>query len=119
MPPTAMIAPARMKNGIASSEKPLMPPETLSMTASSGMPVHSAARIAASPSAYATGMPARHATVKLPMRMRMSITQVRRGVYSVEIWLTVSGSGCRKKSCVRRRSITNRTVSAPPMGIGR
>ena len=51
MPPTAMIAPARMKNGIASSEKPLIPPETLSITASSGMPVQSAARIAASPSA--------------------------------------------------------------------
>ncbi len=43
MPPTAMIAPARMKNGIASSEKPLMPPDTLSITASSGMSVHSAA----------------------------------------------------------------------------
>ena len=40
-------------------------------------------------------------------------------VYSVEIWLTASGSGSRKKSCVRRRSITNRTVSPPPMGIGR
>ena len=51
MPPTAMMAPARMKNGIASSEKPLMPPDTFSMTASSGMPIHSAARIAASPSA--------------------------------------------------------------------
>ena len=51
MPPTAMIAPARMKNGIASSEKPLIPPETFSMTASSGMPIQSAARIAASPSA--------------------------------------------------------------------
>ena len=51
MPPTAMMAPARMKKGIASNEKPLMPPDTLSMTASSGMPVHSAARMAASPSA--------------------------------------------------------------------
>ncbi|MGC4005485.1 MAG: hypothetical protein QM811_21155 [Pirellulales bacterium] len=37
MPPTAMMAPASTKNGIASSEKPLMPPATLSMTASSGM----------------------------------------------------------------------------------
>ncbi len=51
MPPTAMIAPHRMKNGIASSEKPLMPPETLSITASSGMSIHKAARMAASPSA--------------------------------------------------------------------
>jgi len=39
IPPTAMMAPVRMKNGIASSENPLMPPATLSMTASSGMPV--------------------------------------------------------------------------------
>ena len=51
MPPTAMMAPARMKNGMASSEKPLMPPDTLSMTASSGRPIHSAATMAASPSA--------------------------------------------------------------------
>ncbi len=51
MPPTAMIAPARMKNGIARSEKPLMPPDTLSMIASSGMSTVSAARIAARPSA--------------------------------------------------------------------
>ncbi len=46
-----MIAPARMKNGMASSENPLMPPETLSITASSGTPIHKAARMAASPSA--------------------------------------------------------------------
>ena len=51
MPPTAMMAPHRIKNGIASSEKLLMPPETLSITASSGMPVHSAPRMAARPSA--------------------------------------------------------------------
>ncbi len=40
-------------------------------------------------------------------------------LYSVAIWLTVSGSGSWKNFCVRRRSITNRTVSAPPIGIGR
>jgi hypothetical protein len=39
IPPTAMIAPVKMKNGIANSENPLMPPATLSITASSGMPV--------------------------------------------------------------------------------
>src|SRR5712691_3272553 len=43
MPPTAMMAPARMKNGMASSENPLMPPETLSITASSGMSTQRAA----------------------------------------------------------------------------
>jgi len=46
-----MIAPHRMKNGMASSEKELMPPDTLSITASSGMSIHNAARMAASPSA--------------------------------------------------------------------
>ena len=51
MPPTAMIAPASMKNGIANSEKPLMPPETFSMTASSGMPTHRAVMMEASPRA--------------------------------------------------------------------
>ena len=51
MPPTAMIAPVRMKNGIAKSEKPLMPPAILSITASSGIPAESAARMAARPSA--------------------------------------------------------------------
>ena len=37
MPPTAMMEPVRTKNGIANSEKPLMPAETLSITASCGM----------------------------------------------------------------------------------
>ena len=39
MPPTAMMAPVKMKKGMASREKLLMPPATLSITASSGMPV--------------------------------------------------------------------------------
>src|SRR5712671_7544970 len=84
MPPTAMIAPQRMKNGIASSENPLMPPDTFSITASSGMPVQSAPRMAARPSAYATGMPMRHTMVKLPTRMRTSMAHR----YSVEIGLS-------------------------------
>ena len=36
MPPSAMMPPARMKNGIASSAKSSMPSEVFSMTASSG-----------------------------------------------------------------------------------
>ena len=40
-------------------------------------------------------------------------------VYSVVSWLTVSGSGSEKNFCVKKRSMTNRTVSAPPIGIGR
>jgi hypothetical protein len=51
MPPSAMMAPARMKNGIASSEKPDMPAEVCSMMASSGRSIQSAAKIAEIPSA--------------------------------------------------------------------
>ena len=50
-PPSAMMPPARMKNGIASSAKSSVPSETLSITASSGMSIQSAASTAASPSA--------------------------------------------------------------------
>ena len=39
--------------------------------------------------------------------------------YSVVSWLTVSGSGSEKNFCVRKRSMTNKTVSAPPIGMGR
>ena len=51
IPPSAMIAPASTKNGIASSAKSSVPSEILSITASSGMSTQSAARIAANPSA--------------------------------------------------------------------
>ena len=51
MPPSAMIAPASTKNGIASSENLLIPSEILSMTASSGMPVQIAPTSAAAPRA--------------------------------------------------------------------
>ena len=51
MPPSAMMAPARMKKGIASSGKSSMPSDVLIMMASRGMPIHTAARMAARPSA--------------------------------------------------------------------
>ena len=51
MPPSPMIAPARMKNGIASSGKSSMPSEVFSAIASSGISIHNAAKIAARPSA--------------------------------------------------------------------
>ena len=51
MPPSAMIAPASTKNGIASSAKSSVPSEILSITASSGMSTQSAAISAARPSA--------------------------------------------------------------------
>ena len=50
MPPSAMMPPASTKNGIASSAKSSVPSEIFSITASSGMSVHSAAAIAAKPS---------------------------------------------------------------------
>ena len=49
MPPSAMMAPARTKKGIVSIATLLTPSEILSMTASSGTPIHSAPAIAASP----------------------------------------------------------------------
>jgi len=49
----------------------------------------------------------------------MSTTPTRLRSYSVLSWLTVSGSGSEKNFCVKKRSITNKTVSAPPIGIGR
>ncbi len=49
MPPSAMMAPARTKNGMVSIATLLTPSEIFSMMASSGMPIHTA--IAASASA--------------------------------------------------------------------
>jgi hypothetical protein len=51
IPPSAMMAPARMKNGIASSGKSSMPSDVLIMMASSGRSIHSAVKMAARPSA--------------------------------------------------------------------
>ena len=51
MPPSAMIAPASTKNGIASSAKSSVPSEIFSITASSGMSTQNAAISAARPSA--------------------------------------------------------------------
>ena len=42
MPPSAMIAPASTKNGIVSIANLLTPLEICSITASTGMPIHSA-----------------------------------------------------------------------------
>ena len=50
MPPSAMMAPASTKNGIVSIATLLTPSEIFSMTASIGMPIHSAPAIAARPS---------------------------------------------------------------------
>ena len=51
MPPSPMMAPARMKKGIASSGKSSMPSDVFSAIASSGIPIQSAAKMAARPSA--------------------------------------------------------------------
>ena len=51
MPPSAMMAPASTKNGMARRGKLSIPSEVLSITASSGRSIQSAARIEARPSA--------------------------------------------------------------------
>ena len=43
----------------------------------------------------------------------------RWGAHSVERALMDSGEGSLKKRCVHSRSMTNSSVIAPPMGIGR
>ena len=50
MPPSAMMAPASTKNGMVSIATLLTPSEILSISASSGMPIHNAPAIAASAS---------------------------------------------------------------------
>jgi hypothetical protein len=50
MPPSAMMAPARTKNGIVSIATLLTPSEIFSINASSGIPIESAPAIAASAS---------------------------------------------------------------------
>src|SRR5688572_1716915 len=72
MPPSPMMAPASTKKGMARSEKSSVPSDILSITASSGMSTQKAAASAASPSAYATGMPIAHSTVKAPSRTSAS-----------------------------------------------
>ncbi len=112
IPPSAMIPPASTKNGIASSAKSSVPSEILSITASSGMSTHSAARIAPRPSAYATGTPTAHRIANEPSRTRMSIaysTAVGWSRYMIELaggWPT------------QRRSRMNSKVRTPPIGIG-
>ena len=51
IPPSAMMAPASTKNGMASSANSSEPSEILSITASSGMSIQNAPTMAASPSA--------------------------------------------------------------------
>ena len=50
MPPSAMMAPASTKKGMVSIATLLTPLEICSITASSGMPIHSDAAMAARPS---------------------------------------------------------------------
>ena len=51
MPPSAMMAPASTKNGMVSIATLLTPSEIFSITASGGMPIHSAPASAPKPSA--------------------------------------------------------------------
>ena len=113
MPPSAMIAPASTKKGMASSEKLSTPSEILSMTASRGMSIHSAATSAERPSEYATGTPIAQRTVNTASRMRMSTRYSRScgwSLYMIEV---------RGGSPHQTRSTMKSTVIRPPTGIGR
>ena len=84
------------------------------MMASSGRSIHNAAKIAARPSAYATGIPSRQRTQKLPIRMSMSMA-----AYSVLICEMASSEGPSNSFEVHSRSMTNSAVINPPIGTGR
>ena len=73
IPPSAMIAPASTKNGIASSEKSSVPSEIFSMIASVGRSIQSAPMSAESPSENASGTPMAARTANEPMRTSASI----------------------------------------------
>ena len=76
MPPSAMMAPASTKKGMASRENLLTPAASWIITASNGSSIHSAPIKAARPSAKATGMPIIISTNKLPSRMKASMAGV-------------------------------------------
>ncbi len=79
MPPSAMMAPASTKKGMASSEKSSVPSEIFSITASSGMSTQKAAMRLASPSVYATGMPMAHRMAKAPSSTMASMVGLLEG----------------------------------------
>ena len=78
MPPSAMIAPASTKNGMVSIATLLTPSEIFSMTASGGIPIHSAA----DERAEAERIGNRHADAKqknsVPSKMRRSMALFHR-----------------------------------------
>ena len=74
MPPSAMIAPASTKQGMASSENLLTPLAIWIITPSSGRSIHQAPTSAAKPSAKATGMPISMSTAKLPSKTKASMS---------------------------------------------
>ena len=85
-----------------------------------GMPVAYALGIAAIAAALYAGIPLEAVMLKVAGGMSgFSLLAIPSSVYSVVSWLTVSGSGSEKNFCVMKRSITNKTVSAPPIGIGK
>src|SRR5438132_7271115 len=73
MPPSDMIAPASTKNGMVSIATLLTPSEILSITASSGTPIHSAPAIDARPNEYAIGTPNAKSTNRQPSSTTMSM----------------------------------------------
>ena len=119
MPPSDMIAPASTKNGIVSIATLDTPSEILSITASSGMPIHIAPAIAARPSEYAIGIPSAKKMNRLPSRIAISMA---RGVW--RCYSNAAGGACAASPVSGggpsvRCSTMNRNRIAPPIGIGR
>src|SRR5690606_8242833 len=73
MPPSAMIAPARMKNGIASRVNLFTPLVIWIINASSGRSIHSAPATALKPTAKATGIPSASKMARVNNKTNASI----------------------------------------------
>ena len=113
MPPSAMMAPASTKKGMASSENLFTPEPSWIITASSGNSIQSAPIMAASPSAKATGMPIIISTKKLP-----SSTKASMGCSPQLLSPKRTSSRC---ACgpASMRSTTKMPVSSAPSGMAR
>ena len=115
MPPTAMMAPARMKNGIASSENPLMPPDDFE---------HHGFERHVDPERRQDRRESerigdRHAHQADDREAADQDEDVHAPALTPSRSAAVSGSGSVKNCRVQKRSITNSAVMAPPIGIGR
>ena len=112
IPPSAMIAPASTKNGIASSEKSSVPSEIFSMIASVGRSTQNAPMSEESPSENAIGTPIAHRMQNEPMRTSASMVYSIASGSSRYMIDVLGGSPHHIRSMMKSRSRT------PHSGIG-